>query len=491
VAARGTPGLLEAITDAVRRNQPGAARWFARAAGAVGGIDAKQALALAGGADSARLDFDPGLVPALSRGIRLTGKEPPPAFDLVLPEAGRQLVAAFLKDSRSPGTQALLRSRAMPTTRFVAADKPGGQPLEAAILLTALLHEREVLAPSLAADLRRMAERPATEPNPELEDWYLNLVVTARRLEWSALVRLLAVTPDARSFGRFALAAKAFQPDLPVLYAASVLGADPAGASEQLLEQGDIGREGLRRALGLGTGALKVLVADGRPLMAGSWVPAPAARWAMRSPWGALGARCGLVLFAVAAALAGAGSLVGPSFAGPRGGWWSWGGKAGMAVAAAGLLVAAGEPAPPRIGPQPKYQLQLAALGPASPGKAVAARTQASMDPATLLTIGIFAVLQITVYVVCRRKITEISRLSDAPQLRLRLLENEDNLFDAGLYVGIAGTATALVLQVLHLVEANLLAAYSSNLMGIITVALVKIRHVRPSKRRLILEAGA
>ena len=47
-----------------------------------------------------------------------------------------------------------------------------------------------------------------------------------------------------------------------------------------------------------------------------------------------------------------------------------------------------------------------------------------------------------------------------------------------------------MVLQVLGLIEANLLAAYSSNLMGIIGVALVKIRHVRPYKRTLILEGS-
>jgi hypothetical protein len=50
------------------------------------------------------------------------------------------------------------------------------------------------------------------------------------------------------------------------------------------------------------------------------------------------------------------------------------------------------------------------------------------------------------------------------------------------------GTAAALVLQVLGVIEPNLLAAYASNLFGIICVALVKIRHVRGFKRRLILE---
>ncbi len=112
------------------------------------------------------------------------------------------------------------------------------------------------------------------------------------------------------------------------------------------------------------------------------------------------------------------------------------------------------------------------------------------MDWSTIASIAFFAVLQIGVYLTCLRKIREIEGLPEEPMVKLRLMENEENLFDAGLYVGIGGTATALVLQVLGLIEANLLAAYSSNLMGIVAVALIKIRHVRPYKRMLILEGN-
>jgi len=94
-------------------------------------------------------------------------------------------------------------------------------------------------------------------------------------------------------------------------------------------------------------------------------------------------------------------------------------------------------------------------------------------------------------YLFCLRKIREVSRQPITPLVKLRLMENEENLFDGGLYIGIGGTAMALVLQVLGLVPANLLAAYSSNLFGITCVALVKIRHVRPYKRQLILESQA
>jgi len=51
------------------------------------------------------------------------------------------------------------------------------------------------------------------------------------------------------------------------------------------------------------------------------------------------------------------------------------------------------------------------------------------------------------------------------------------------------GTAAALVLQVMGVIDHNLLAAYASNLFGLVCVALVKIRHVRGFKRRLIMEA--
>jgi hypothetical protein len=112
-----------------------------------------------------------------------------------------------------------------------------------------------------------------------------------------------------------------------------------------------------------------------------------------------------------------------------------------------------------------------------------------TMDASTLISIGFFAVLQIVMYFICLLKIREISRADLPPLVKLRLMENEENLFDGGLYVGIGGTATALVLQVLGVIEPNLLAAYSSNLFGITCVAMVKIRHVRPYKRQLILDS--
>ena len=57
----------------------------------------------------------------------------------------------------------------------------------------------------------------------------------------------------------------------------------------------------------------------------------------------------------------------------------------------------------------------------------------------SIIFIVIFAAIQGYVYYTCITKINEVKNGAGAPKLKLRLLENEDNLFDMGLYLGIAG----------------------------------------------------
>ena len=160
-----------------------------------------------------------------------------------------------------------------------------------------------------------------------------------------------------------------------------------------------------------------------------------------------------------------------------------------LAVLFAMLLVVVTEPFLLKAAPASEFRFRLPVLVAIS-NSAVAPQSQptSSMDSSTLLSIGLFAGLQVAMYFACLLKIREIARQALSPLVKLRLMENEENLFDGGLYFGIGGTATALVLQVLGIIEPNLLAAYSSNQFGITCVALVKIRHVRPYKRQLILE---
>jgi hypothetical protein len=87
--------------------------------------------------------------------------------------------------------------------------------------------------------------------------------------------------------------------------------------------------------------------------------------------------------------------------------------------------------------------------------------------------------------------LAEIRRQRVPARVKLRLLENEDHLFDAGLYLGFVGTIISLILFSLSIVQPSLMAAYSSTSFGIIGVSAFKIFHLRPVRRKLLLESEA
>ncbi len=167
--------------------------------------------------------------------------------------------------------------------------------------------------------------------------------------------------------------------------------------------------------------------------------------------------------------------------------------QAGVVALLLGSLVfVATEPYLLRAAPASEYRLELhLPVFLATPAAPPPFTPKLTMDTSTVITIAVFACLQIFVYTICLRKVREINAQDISPLLKLRLMENEENLFDSGLYLGMIGTAAALALQVLGVIQGNLLAAYCSSLFGIICVALVKIRHVRTYKRGLIIEVQA
>jgi hypothetical protein len=135
-------------------------------------------------------------------------------------------------------------------------------------------------------------------------------------------------------------------------------------------------------------------------------------------------------------------------------------------------------------------RLQLPFLATA-PAPSDSTTTQSSMDQYTILALVIFLVVQAVLYALCLVKLAEIRRQPIHSGLKLRLLENEENLFDAGLYCGLGGTVGSLVFLAMGIIKASLMAAYASTLFGIIFVGILKICHIRPLRRRLILESEA
>ena len=119
------------------------------------------------------------------------------------------------------------------------------------------------------------------------------------------------------------------------------------------------------------------------------------------------------------------------------------------------------------------------------------ASSQTMTDNLTLVTglvAGGFLLLQIIIYVFCLMRISEVRKQAGEVGLKLDILDNEDNLFDLGLYVGLGGTVLSLVLLlILDVKQDALIGAYASTLFGIIFVAILKIFHVRPYRNELLV----
>ena len=136
------------------------------------------------------------------------------------------------------------------------------------------------------------------------------------------------------------------------------------------------------------------------------------------------------------------------------------------------------------------FRLHLPTVGGAVPA-GIARLKPTIMNNIILLTLLLFFVLQALIYIACLVKLAEIRRQNVPPRMKLKLLENEDHLFDAGLYLGFVGTIVSLILVSMGVIKFSLMAAYSSTSFGIIFVSVFKIFNLRPARRRLLLEAEA
>lgn len=501
-AGRGTPSVTDLGRQFVAAEKIGPAELVLTAAQAIGAegapalADEIAALARHQRELVAWGGWDPYLEPLAPRGGSAHPAASTPVLDFLLPGAARANLAGYLANSRSLGVQALRRTLPITATgRFVPARQPGGQPLEAVVLLTALLYQGEHLSPALQRELRGLAETAvATNRLGELEPFFMDLLSLGRRLNWVQLAELLRRTQDTRTVGEFAHLARIAPDRLALIYTAALCSDSADRVASYLIQYGSAGLADVRLALGHGQGAVRQLLLRQVPVNreAGPALGGTAAL-ALLHPRLTLAAKYLAYLLGAFLAFRGLDRLVFPpgeraALALPRA-------KSGvLALLFAALLVLATEPFLLRAAPPSDFRARLVlpvlVNSPAATANANEP-TPTAMDTSTLLSIAFFAALQVAMYLVCLAKIREVARQPVPTLVKLKLMENEENLFDGGLYVGIGGTATALVLQVLGIIEPNLLAAYSSNLFGITCVALVKIRHVRPYKCRLILESQA
>jgi hypothetical protein len=427
----------------------------------------------------------------------------PVAGIFVLPET-RAAVLNFLGNSRRPGVQGILATRDLEETRRLpAVHTAAGQPMETAILISALLFQGDHFTHQLQEEAQWLAALASTQGQTEgLEEFYLDLLSLSRRLNWVQLAHLFRAVEDQQTVNRLAKIIRANEPQLPILYGAIHLNGSAEKVTGYLLEFGESGFDDLAWSLEHGSGAVSEL------LRRHQRVYHPGLREKMENPSGGLFAfllnlsinapflaflfKCWLFLaagFFVARSISLAAAPLSPFEERLQDKRFSW---SRQGLFAAGFLLFAllfAEPYLAEDTQQMEFPLRLELpVGGAAALAQLTSNLQPVMDQITLVSLIFFLLIQGIIYAVCLLRLAEIRRQPVTADLKLQLLDNEENMFDAGLYCGLGGTVVALVLLTMGVIKPSLMAAYSSTLFGIVFVGILKILHLRPFRRKLILE---
>ncbi|MDB4459067.1 hypothetical protein N9059_00680 [bacterium] len=381
---------------------------------------------------------------------------------------------------------------------FQPVGEPGGQVLEAMILMTAAFVEGGKVSTGVREDLL-LALSSAQEGDLEfIEKFFTALIGLTKRLEPQSMAALLRSAPKAGDVIWLADRIRKQPDDFTVIYSASVMSGQADVVADYLAKFKKRAITALEAGVVAGPGGLDFLLRGMKRLESKTLFVAPAAvEWTLKMPFVILGLKWFSLLLGAAFVVWGYDGI-GQRSREPDGIYPTLRPMHNMVATLlfSLILVVAAEPF---LFEKPAEERKLA--GPFKvmpvlsntarlPAEATKEPTLENLELSTIVSVAVFGLLQLFVYLVCLQKINEIDRQQVSNLLKLKLMENEENLFDAGLYVGIGGTAFALVLQVLGFIDANLVAAYSSNLFGITCVAFVKIRHVRPYKRDCLLKLG-
>ena len=515
LAGRNSRGLVERGLDLVSEKQLGAAQLLSQAAQAEQ-LPGREKLALAiADLSRARPDLvvwgggDYHIEVLFKTDPRLPRSGPEPATEFLVREENRRTVLVWLEASTQPAVQELLRCRALTnTTLFAPSTTSAGQALDTAVALSGLMLEERKLSPGLSNTVFALAAQAARHGSSEpIEQVLYDLMSLGRRFNWGQLVVLAGQIEDPETLGRLTELARRSEGQLPILFAAVQLSGRPAEVVKYLMDYSQTGLQDLGASLRYGSGGIRELLRRQQRLCSSGFRQRVAARgpagafvtfaldycWLM--PAFALAAKWFLYLasgFLLAAAL---------HFARPRAGdlerplevrGFHVAREILFAVGFLAVVLLVSEPFLAQESQRVELPLRLRLPTAGSVGLAGTAGVRTSiMNQMSLLTLLLFFVLQALIYTACLVKLAEIRRQLVPARIKLRLLENEDHLFDAGLYLGFVGTIISLILVSLGIIKPSLMAAYSSTSFGIIFVSIFKIFHLRPVRRRMLLEAEA
>ena len=427
---------------------------------------------------------------------------PLPIMEVIAQRPARAGALRMLQSSRRPGVQQTLLNRSLTNTvHFPPATTAAGQPLEAAILLAALLNQGDFFTPTFRDAFEALALRAnqGASSGP-LELVYLDLLSLGRRFDWVSLAEWMRQMKDPATLGQLAAAVRAHEESTANIYAAVILSAQPLAVAKYLARFPETGLNDLNLALRHGRGAVELLVKQERRLYYAGWrnrvtgyVPfnlmfPRLVQTTVATPIGALVLKYACLVLA-ALCLARSISMLTATM-GIRFGFRfaaDW-------VFALAMTFVVGVAIEPWMGltAQPNdfpVLFRFPSLAVAT-GLKTQQIPQPLMNQLTLASLIFFFVVQAAIYVFCLMKLAEIRRQPVPVRMKLKLLENEDLLFDAGLYVGFVGSVLSLILMSLGLGKVSMM-AYASTSFGIIFVSVLKIFHVRPLRRQLLLESEA
>lgn len=423
-----------------------------------------------------------------------------PITDFILRSENRERLLEQLKNSSDPVAQELLKCRALSkTVIFPPSQSSAGQAFDAAIILGGLLSEED----GLSGQLRNAMLVAATKANTgagstTVEQALMDLMSLGQRFTWEQLSTYVGKIPDIDTLRTLTGLLRNAGKNLPVIFSALALSQNSAAVADYLVNFGDSGPSDIAASLRYGTGALNELLQRNQRLYVSkvrdrfSGVTSLFTGVSLRSPGAALGIKwllylAGGFLLALAAHTA----IRVPEAERPlhvRG--FHVAREALFALGFLGLVLILTEPF---LAHEARKASIFPVLHIPGTGTAAAAPTsnlikQSFMNKETMLTMLLFFVLQGLLYIACVVKLAEIRRQNVPPRTKLKLLENEEHLFDAGLYLGLVGTIFSFILVSVGVSKPSLMAAYSSTSFGIIFVSIFKILNLRPLKRKLVLQ---
>ncbi len=429
--------------------------------------------------------------------------------DFLARSTNRRQTLDLLESSPNPVIQELLKLRSRTNTVvFSPSQSSAGQALDVAICVCGLLLEAGHLNPRMSRDLFSMsAEVNRGGDSLNLEQALLGLLSLGQRLNWGQLVAFVANIEDAETLRRLAELARRANDRLPVLFAAVLMSEQPAAVAEYLMKFSETGFGDLGSSVRFGTGGVRELLRRNQQLY--EWKPRLfalgydpfgsfleyAASLDLRAHWLALLLKWVLYLvggFFVSVAINFKPKPTEESADLPNTTRFHLLREFLFALGSLLVVLLVSEPflAQGSQKMELPFRVRLPTVGGVIP-VAVASAPASLMNQVSLLTLLLFFVIQALIYTACRIKLAEIRRQQLPPRIKLKLLENEDHLFDAGIYLGFVGTIISLILVSLGVIKPSLMAAYSSTSFGIIFVSAFKIFSLRPLRRKLLLEAEA